>query len=69
MVRDLTTTARPRRATPWYLELDPQRRLIRGKAYRLVKRSLDILFCLMLAPMALPLLLLVSSARWIFYSA
>jgi lipopolysaccharide/colanic/teichoic acid biosynthesis glycosyltransferase len=60
MVRDLTTTARPRRATPWYLELDPQRRLIRGKAYRLVKRSLDILFCLMLAPMALPLLLLVA---------
>jgi lipopolysaccharide/colanic/teichoic acid biosynthesis glycosyltransferase len=60
MVRDLTTTARPRQATPWYLELDPQRRLIRGKAYWIIKRALDILFCLLIAPLALPLLLLVA---------
>src|SRR5512138_517218 len=60
MVRDLTTAARPRRVTPWYLELDPRRRLIRGKAYRRVKRSLDILFCMLIAPLALPLLLLIA---------
>jgi len=58
MVRDMTTT-RPRRVTPWYLELDPQRRLIRGKAYRIVKRSIDILFCLMVAPLFAPLMLLI----------
>jgi lipopolysaccharide/colanic/teichoic acid biosynthesis glycosyltransferase len=60
MVRDLTTSDRPRHVTPWYLELDPQRRLIRGKAYRLVKRAIDILLCLLIAPLALPLLLLVA---------
>jgi lipopolysaccharide/colanic/teichoic acid biosynthesis glycosyltransferase len=46
--------------TPWYLELDPQHRLVTGKPYRLIKRSLDILFCLLIAPLALPLLLLVA---------
>ena len=58
MVRDMTTTARSRRVTPWYLELDPQRRLIRGKAYRRIKRAIDILFCLMVAPLAVPLIVL-----------
>jgi len=60
MVRDLTTAARPRRVRPWYLELDPQRRLIRGKAYRVVKRAIDLLLCVLVAPLALPLLLLVA---------
>jgi lipopolysaccharide/colanic/teichoic acid biosynthesis glycosyltransferase len=59
MVHDITTTTRPRRVTPWYLELDPQRRLIRGRAYRAIKRAIDILFCLMIAPLAAPLMLLV----------
>jgi lipopolysaccharide/colanic/teichoic acid biosynthesis glycosyltransferase len=74
MVRDMTTTARSRRVTPWYLELDPQRRLIRGKAYRRIKRAIDILFCLMIAPFAVPLILLtillvyVDSPGKVFFS-
>jgi lipopolysaccharide/colanic/teichoic acid biosynthesis glycosyltransferase len=46
--------------TPWYLELDPRHRLIKGKAYRRIKRAIDILCCLMIAPLALPLLVLVA---------
>jgi lipopolysaccharide/colanic/teichoic acid biosynthesis glycosyltransferase len=59
MVRDITTATRPRRVTPWYLELDPQHRLIKGKAYRTIKRAIDLLLCLMVAPLAAPLLLLL----------
>jgi lipopolysaccharide/colanic/teichoic acid biosynthesis glycosyltransferase len=59
MVRDITTATRPRRITPWYLELDPQRRLIKGKTYRTIKRAIDLLLCLMVAPLAAPLLLLL----------
>ena len=56
MVHDLTTATRPRMAAPWYLEIDPQRRLIRGKAYRRLKRAMDILLCLLIMPLALPLM-------------
>ena len=65
MVRDMTTTTRSRRVTPWYLELDPQRRLIRGKAYRRIKRAIDILFCLMVAPLAVPLIVLTIALVYI----
>ncbi|MFL5802105.1 MAG: sugar transferase [Roseiflexaceae bacterium] len=60
MVRDIPTVTRSVRMTPWYLEIDPQRRLIRGKAYRRIKRAIDIFGCLIIAPLALPLLLLVT---------
>jgi len=60
MVRDIPTVTRSIRMTPWYLEIDPQRRLIRGKAYRRIKRAIDIFGCLIIAPLALPLLLLVT---------
>lgn len=60
MVRDLPTVTRSARMTPWYLEIDPEHRLIKGKAYRRVKRAIDIMCCLMIAPLALPLLLLVA---------
>jgi lipopolysaccharide/colanic/teichoic acid biosynthesis glycosyltransferase len=59
MVHDITTTSRPRIADPWYLEFDPQRRLIRGRAYRVLKRTMDIALCLMIVPLVLPLMLLV----------
>jgi len=59
MVRDITTATRPRRVTPWYLELDPQHRLIKGKTYRTIKRAIDLLLCLMVVPLAAPLLLLL----------
>jgi lipopolysaccharide/colanic/teichoic acid biosynthesis glycosyltransferase len=60
MVRDIPTVTRAARMTPWYLELDPRHRLIKGKAYRRTKRAIDILCCLMIAPLALPLLVLVA---------
>ena len=62
MVRDITTATRPRRVTPWYLELDPQHRLIKGKTYRTIKRAIDFLLCLMIVPLAAPLLLLLHVA-------
>src|SRR5262249_40889950 len=34
--------------------------LIRGGLYRTIKRAIDVLFCMMIAPLALPLLLLVA---------
>jgi len=40
--------------------MDPQNRIIRGKAYRVIKRSIDILACLMVAPLLVPLLCLVA---------
>jgi len=60
MVRDIPTITRSARMTPWYLEIDPQRRLIRGKTYRRIKRAIDIFGCLMIAPLAVPLILLVA---------
>ena len=60
MVRDLTTANRPRMVTPWYLELDPQRRLIQGQAYRVLKRAMDLLLCLLILPLVLPLMALIA---------
>lgn len=59
MVRDIQTTTRPVRMTPWYLDIDPRRRLITGKPYRILKRALDITCCLLILPLALPLMLLL----------
>jgi lipopolysaccharide/colanic/teichoic acid biosynthesis glycosyltransferase len=60
MVPDIATNARSVSTTPWYLEIDPQRRLIRGKAYQMLKRAMDITFCLMVMPLVMPLLALVA---------
>jgi lipopolysaccharide/colanic/teichoic acid biosynthesis glycosyltransferase len=60
MVQDFTTPNRARNAGPWYLTIDPQNRIIRGKPYRILKRSIDILACLMVAPLLVPLLSLVA---------
>ena len=60
MVQDFTTTNRSRAAGPWYLAIDPQHRLIRGKAYHFIKRSIDIAVVLMVSPLLLPLGLLVA---------
>jgi lipopolysaccharide/colanic/teichoic acid biosynthesis glycosyltransferase len=60
MVQDFTTPNRARNAGPWYLMIDPQNRLIRGKAYRRLKRAIDIAACLMVAPLLVPLLSLVA---------
>jgi lipopolysaccharide/colanic/teichoic acid biosynthesis glycosyltransferase len=46
--------------TPWYLELDPQRRLIQGQAYRVLKRAMDLLLCLLILPLVLPLMALIA---------
>jgi lipopolysaccharide/colanic/teichoic acid biosynthesis glycosyltransferase len=60
MVQDFTTPNRARNAGPWYLTIDPQNRLIRGKAYHWLKRAMDITACLMVAPLLVPLLALVA---------
>src|SRR3712207_4687627 len=60
MVRDFTTSNRARDVGPWYLTIDPQHRILRGKAYRIVKRTMDITACLMVAPLVLPLLGLIA---------
>jgi len=60
MVQDFTTPNRARNAGPWYLTIDPQNRIIRGTAYRMLKRSIDIMACLMVAPLLVPLLSLVA---------
>jgi lipopolysaccharide/colanic/teichoic acid biosynthesis glycosyltransferase len=60
MVPDIATNARSVSTTPWYLEIDPQRRLIRGKAYKMLKRAMDLAFCLVVMPLVLPLLALVA---------
>jgi lipopolysaccharide/colanic/teichoic acid biosynthesis glycosyltransferase len=60
MVQDFTTPNRARNPGPWYLTIDPQHRLIRGKAYHMLKRAIDIMACLMVAPLLVPLLSLVA---------
>ncbi len=40
-------------AVPWYERFDPQRRLIRGKAYWRAKRAMDITLCLLAMPVLL----------------
>jgi len=60
MVQDFTTPNRARNAGPWYLTIDPQNRIIRGKTYRMLKRAIDIMACLMVAPLLVPLLSLVA---------
>src|SRR5690349_7821043 len=60
MVQDIITIAQPRKSIPWYLEVDPQRRMIRGTSYRWLKRAMDLLLCLMIAPLALPLMILIA---------
>jgi lipopolysaccharide/colanic/teichoic acid biosynthesis glycosyltransferase len=40
--------------------MDPQNRIIRGKAYSMLKRAIDITACLMVAPLLVPLLALVA---------
>ncbi len=60
MVQDFTTPNRARNAGPWYLTIDPQNRIIRGKTYRILKRAIDIAACLMVAPLLVPLLSLVA---------
>lgn len=62
MVQDVTNRSR---SGPWYLAIDPQRRIIRGRAYFAIKRAIDILACLAVAPILVPLLLLIALAVYI----
>ncbi len=62
MVRDVTNRSQN---SPWYLTVDPQHRIIRGRAYFIIKRAIDILACLMVAPIVGPVLLLVALAVYI----
>lgn len=43
----------------WYERFDPNRRIIRGKAYFRLKRAMDLLLCLMVLPLLLPIGLII----------
>jgi len=58
MVQHTTTQAQPP-LTAWYMAFQPERRLVRGVAYRRLKRALDLLLCAMVAPLALPLMIAI----------
>jgi lipopolysaccharide/colanic/teichoic acid biosynthesis glycosyltransferase len=60
MVQDFPTTNRPGASGAWYLTIDPRNRWIRGRAYFIIKRFIDVVACLMVAPLIVPLLLLVA---------
>jgi lipopolysaccharide/colanic/teichoic acid biosynthesis glycosyltransferase len=60
MAHKLTSAALPRPPEAWYLRCDSQRRLIRGSAYRRLKRAIDLLICLLGAPLVLPLLIVIA---------
>lgn len=38
------------RSVPWYERFDPERRIIRGRAYRRLKRAMDLAFCAVALP-------------------
>ena len=60
MVQDFTTTNKSSTGGPWYLTIDPQHRWIRGRSYFIIKRVIDVGACLMVAPLLVPLLLLIA---------
>jgi len=41
---------------PWLTAISPEKRLLSGRAYLIAKRMMDILFVILAAPLALPLL-------------
>lgn len=47
-------------STPWYERFDPNRRIIRGKAYFRLKRVMDLALCLAVLPILLPILGLIA---------
>ncbi|HJZ50351.1 MAG TPA: sugar transferase [Roseiflexaceae bacterium] len=53
MARGYITAPSPQRAMGWHLACDPRRRLIRGTSYWLLKRAIDLLLCLVSAPLVL----------------
>lgn len=60
MVQDFPSSNRPRTGGAWYLTIDPQHRWIRGRAYFMIKRTIDVCACLTVAPLIVPLLLLIT---------
>lgn len=48
--------------TNWWQKHDPDNRLVTGKAYRIIKRSLDYFLTIIAIPIALPLLLIIAAA-------
>lgn len=49
-----------RQDAPWYQAFDPRRRWIRGGAYHLLKRAIDLVLCLLVMPLMLPLLAIIA---------
>lgn len=47
---------------PWYENFDPDRRIIRGRTYDQLKRTIDIAACVLALPVLLPVLALIALA-------
>jgi lipopolysaccharide/colanic/teichoic acid biosynthesis glycosyltransferase len=54
-----------RNVTDWYKIFVPQKRLIKGKAYTLAKRVMDLVVVLVTLPVWLPLLVAIAFSIWI----
>ena len=57
---ELLRTGKAAQRGPWYLEIDPNARLLRGRSYLWVKRLMDVGLVLLVLPLLLPLLLVIS---------
>lgn len=47
---------------PWYERFDPERRIVRGRAYKRLKRAVDVTLCVLALPLLLPVLAIVALA-------
>ncbi|HMQ29822.1 MAG TPA: sugar transferase [Chloroflexaceae bacterium] len=45
---------------PWYTQFEAHERIIRGRAYRIAKRAMDLALCLAALPLLAPLLLIIA---------
>ena len=54
-----------RNAADWYKIFEPQKRLVRGKAYVLAKRFMDLVFVFFALPGWLPLFSLIAFLVWL----
>lgn len=63
--QDFMSAAAVEDRKPWYAKIDPDRRWLRGNAYRWSKRVFDLTLCLLALPFILPLFALIAVAVYI----
>jgi lipopolysaccharide/colanic/teichoic acid biosynthesis glycosyltransferase len=60
MANALTGGVYSQMGRPWYLQIDPRKRLLRGRLYRGMKRLLDLSLCLLVMPALAPLMMVIA---------